>query len=578
MATAGMARAPRARRQRVQNMSNRDSAEPESEEGVDAAPVPVDMAARAGLRAHVARDDEFLLERPEELLARLARATGLCAITSAVIFPEHPGLRARFDAKTERYVNARTGKPADCISIRDRKVLYLHRGGEVEPTGVVPFRKADDLLSVLHALEQLERFRGLTGVQVAQADLDLLTEQIRELGGAVQELRAAPPVLRVVAQDVSPDVEPEAPPVEEVEQPSRPAALPSGRELGLDTHIVAAPDRAAPGPRGAGGPVTWRDRVLAALDLERRDAGALLWLTLFAVVSFGTTLHGARAVGIAPELALVATIGLTGFLWTLLVGLAMSHDPVRKHVAELVFASACVYCSFFTYHEGLTRTEAAAASAERVQHAHSDLLATVYTTHAAELAALKLEAAEVERQKKAEITDGATGTGIKGYGPRAKELAAEAGRLAREAATLAGKLAPLEAVVHVDTAAMTPDQVHQLDLQIWAAAPVDWRAPVAPARELYVTADEKRSPILLPFVAVRSGAPEAMAALVLAIIVDGMMILLGSGIERRKRERLIGRVTRAATRVYSEGKNAAASLRAARQQAAAARYLVVDED
>ncbi len=569
MATAGMARAPRAKRQRVQNMSNRDSAEPESEEGVEAAPLPVDMAARAGLRAHVARDDDFLLERPEELLARLARATGLCAISSAVIFPEHPGLRARFDPKLELYVNSRTGKPADCISIRDRKVLHLHRGGEVEPSSVVPFRKADDLLSVLHALEQLDRFRQQTGVRVAQADLDLLTEQIRELGGAVQELRARPH-LHVVAPVVPLDVEPEAPPVEEVEQPSRPAAL-------SDTVIAAAPDRAAPS-RGSAGPVSLRDRVLAALDLERRDAGALFWLTLFAIVSFGTTLHGARAVGIAPELALVATIGLTGFLWTLLVGLAMSHDPVRKHIAEFVFASACVYCSFFTYHEGLTRTELAAASAERVQHAHSDLLATVYTTHAAELAALKLEAAEVERQKRAEIEDGSTGTGRAGYGPKAKELAAEAGRLAREAATLEGKLAPLEAVVHVDTAGMTADQVHQLDLQVWAAAPVDWRAPVAPARELYVTADEKRSPILLPFVAVRSGAPEAWAALILAAVVDGMMILLGSGIERRKRERLIRRVTLAGTRVYREARDAVASARAARQLEARARYLHPDDE
>lgn len=552
-------------------MTNRDEEladDPQPTEALgedEFAPLPDDMANRAGLRSVKARGDEWLHQRPVEILARLARVTRLCAITDALIFPEHPGLRARWDKAQQRYVSATSGKPVDCISIRDR-LIYLHRQGEPEPTSVVALRKPEDIASLLLLVEELDKFRTLSSVRVAQNDLDLLTAQLEQLGAAVTRLTVVPPLSVPSEGGEDGSTEPlshsrdeEPPPTAPLPPPPPPVVTPAREE-----------------PRRE--PRTWREAIQAGLDLDNRDMGSLLWLSLAGVVSFGTTWHGATALGLRAELAFVGTTFVCGFLWTLLAGLAMKHDPLRKHSAEAVFALICVYCGFFTYYEGLTRDEQLASSTERAERAHSDLVAQVYTTHAAELAALRKEAAEVERQKQAEITDGSTGTGVRGYGPRAKQLAAEAGQLARRAATLEGQLAPLEAVVHQSPAGMTPDDVHLLDVQIWSAAPQDWRSATPPARDVYIDTDRPRSPILLPAHAVSRQEPEAYVALVCAGAIEGMMIWCGMAIERRKRERLIARVTKGATRLQREVKDARASWRAAREAEAKARYHVDPDD
>ena len=547
--------------------------EPEHEhepELVDLPPPPGGhMADKSGWTAHRAHSDEFLHERPVELLARLARATRLCAITDALLFPDHPALRARWSSKLERYVG-HTGRPVDCVAVRDGRVLHLHRGGEAEPTSVVALRKADDLVSLLFALEELERFRALSSVQVAANDLELLHARISDLARAIE-------VRPVVAPTAVPPLVDEQPgPVESSTQSDPRAGAPPDEELSSASSPSVAPLSVLP----SGVPLTLQQRVERGLAelVHRKDVGSLVWLSLAGVVSFGTTWHGATALGLRAELALVGTTFVCGFLWTLLAGLAMDHDKVRKHTAEAVFAAICVYCGFFTYYEGMTAREHAAQSTERAASAHVALVGAVYEQHKGSLEALRKEAAAITKLKDAEIADGSSGSGVKGYGPAAKALALELGEVEREAARVEGQLAPLEAVVHTPIEGLTPDEVLLLAGRIWSAAPEAWRTSSAPERGSYVDLDVPSSPILLPVHAVQGGEPEAYVALVAAAAVEGMMIWCGLAIERRKRERVIKRATLAATRLHREVVDAVASARASRALPGRARYLHVDDE
>jgi hypothetical protein len=566
---------------------NRDEGEAELE-------VPADMAERSGLRASVARSDEHLSQRPEELLARLARVTRLCAISDALIFPESPSLHARWSRDRERWVSRTTGEPVDAIALRDRSI-HFHRGGESEPTAIVPFRKVDDLVQTLLALEELERFRRLSSVQVAQSELDGLTSTVRELAASVESLRVlrseepperdsgergtveptslerAPVALVVLSQvDEQPDEG-----LEELERLERERLS----DLVEDLDLLPRGERTVAHPYvdpllvEAPGARTLPGRLLGALDLERRDVGSLVWLSIAAIVSFGTTWHGAASLGLAPELALTATVFVCGFLWTLLVGLAMTHDPARKLTAELVLASACVYCGFFTYYDGMTRETRSTVAEERAARAHLELVGALYSGHAAELERLRGEAVALDAAKVSEIADGGSSTGRAGYGPEARRLASAAGAARLAAARLEGEIAPLEALVDLPIDGLTPDEVHLRDLALWSAAPPDWRSMPAPSRELYVDVEAPTSPVYLPIRAVRAGEPEAYVALGCALVVEGVMIWCGMAIERRKRERLLPRVTRAGTRIVRELRDARCSLEhATRETRAAPRY------
>lgn len=526
-----------------------------------------DMAGRSGLRDYRATSDEYLEERPEELLARLARVTRLPAITDALVFPDHPSLRARWDRELERWVSRTTGRPVDAIAFRDR-ALHLHRNGESAPSAIVPFRKTEDAVRVLLALEELDRFRALSAVQVAQSDLDALTSQIRELSGAVAELRVLP---RDVPSTSDGAVTVDAPP----EDPGS-GALPTVED------ILPAPPRVEPPPPPQAQPVapprTLRERILARLELEDRDWGSLFWLSFAAVVSSYTTWTGAHNVGLPDELAAVGTLFLCGYLWTLLIGAAMQHDKRRKLIAELAIGAVCIYAGFSFYYEGITGTERATQATTRATEAHEQLVAR-YNAAAGELATAQKEVERLQGDLDGEIERGSAGTGLKGYGTTAKAIAAELRTARSKAAQLEGKLAPVEAVVHEPVAALTPDAVHLLDVRIWSAMPAEWRAAEPPRRDVYVDSTLPTSPILLPLVATRSGEPEALLALGCASAVEGLMIFMGLGLDkRRERRRLIPAVARAVSQVGREGRDAVASLRATRAAEARARYLYSEDE
>jgi len=575
---------------------NRDDPElPELPESVDP---PVDMLERSGLRSYLATSDAELVRRPVELLARLAAVTRLPAITDALIFPAHPALRARWDKRMQRYVSPTSGKPTDCISLRDRQV-HLHARGEPEPTSVVPFGKLEEVVATLFALEELDRFRNLTSVRVAQNDLDSLGEHVRLLTDAIAELRVLPPRASPVDADAtSGTVEREhatgrpgapddlEPPTDELEVPTGPTQVDDSPELVEEptAPVIRRPERSSrelelerrvaelTARREARAPLTLRDRVLLVLDLESRDLGSLAWLSIAGLVSVGTTWHGTTAIGLRPELAVLITVFLCGFLWTLLVGLAMAHDRLRKGSAEALFAIACIYFGFFTYYEGMTHAQRTAAATDLAERAHADLVASVYTSHASELEGLRKTAGSLGALKADEIRDGSTGTGRAGYGPRAKALAQQQTDASLAAALLEGRLGPLEAIVHTPIEGLTPDELHLLDVRIWSVAPAEWRPTEAPARELYVDTSGPSSPILLPLYAIRAGEPEAYAALLCAATVEGMMVWCGMAIERRRKERLIPAMTRAGTRLVREARDALASVGVSRAARARARY------
>lgn len=271
-----------------------------------------------------------------------------------------------------------------------------------------------------------------------------------------------------------------------------------------------------------------RDRVLMGL-LFVLNLGSLL-----------TTVLGARELLPSP-MAEILGFSIQAMLFTMLSGFAGEHAPLRKWLVVTVFASACVYCSFFAYYEQLGRAGDEERLRARAQERHAELVQAVFAEGSNAGERLRREAAALERQAEDEARRGST-TGQSGYGPRAKEMRAAANAAALRAEQHLAIVEPLEPLFAFDAAALAPREVFERDLAAWQAAPAEWRGGFPkPRYEDYVD-EAAQVAFLAPLQRVRQGDAVASVSLALAGAVDGMAILLGTAIERRRRRPVAQRV------------------------------------
>src|SRR5262245_59416855 len=97
----------------------------------------------------------------------------------------------------------------------------------------------------------------------------------------------------------------------------------------------------------------------------------MVLLTGLNVGSALTTVLGARQVLPWP-MSDILGVSVQAILFMMLAGFASQHAPIRKWIVVAVFASACVYCSFFTYYGRLAKTqdESKQMAKALVAHAH----------------------------------------------------------------------------------------------------------------------------------------------------------------------------------------------------------------
>lgn len=259
--------------------------------------------------------------------------------------------------------------------------------------------------------------------------------------------------------------------------------------------------------------------------VNQRDRGLLLALTLLSAGSMGTTLLGAKQILPSP-LAEVVGVSVQAMLFAMLAGFMLDHAPVRKWLAVGVFSVISVYTSFFTYHDELTGTAETGAQLEVALQAHAIVTGTLYTPLRTDCQVLRGEAEALYEAAKREAGGGSV-TGVKGYGPVARKYGREASAKAvdaERACSLANRLQPL---FEIDVEGLTPEDIFKADLTAWQQA--GSKEMPAPSRADYVDLNAQVA-LLTPIHRIAEGQVPAIMALLLALLVDGMGLLLGTAV------------------------------------------------
>lgn len=260
----------------------------------------------------------------------------------------------------------------------------------------------------------------------------------------------------------------------------------------------------------------------------------LLFLLIFLNIgSAWTTVAGAREVLPRP---MSDVIGLTVQLMLLvtLAGFAAKHAPIRKWFVVGVLAVASVYTSFFAYYDRLAGEADANAAYDRAVQAHAAFVSEVYQPTLTAITALDQEARELYALSRKEGRSGLT-TGVVGFGPVARKYAAEASAKEVESARLQADLDRLRDRYEYEVDGLEPEQIYQKDLTAWQLSPDAWKeAAPQPERGTYIDLEQEVK-LITPFHKIRRGEVPAIAALLLALMVDGVAILLGTAIHSRGR-------------------------------------------
>jgi len=260
----------------------------------------------------------------------------------------------------------------------------------------------------------------------------------------------------------------------------------------------------------------------------RTDRTLLFLLVVLNIGSAYTTLLGARQVLPQP---MSDVIGLTvqAMLFLTLAGFAARHAPVRKWLVVGVLAGASVYTSFFTYYDQLAGEANVNEALDQAHVAHAEFIDQVYQPTLTQVTQLNQESAELYDQSRREGTSGHT-TGVVGFGPVAKKYAAEARNKEVESARLQADMDRLQHKYEYDLEGMAPTAIYAADLAAWQISPDAWKdASPMPERATYVDVEQEVK-LLTPYWKVKRGETPALAAILLALLVDGVAILLGTAI------------------------------------------------
>jgi hypothetical protein len=263
-----------------------------------------------------------------------------------------------------------------------------------------------------------------------------------------------------------------------------------------------------------------------------RDRVLLVLLFALNVVSAFTTVVGARMVLPWP-MSDVLGLAVQTMLFLALSGYVAAHAPLRRWLVVGVFSFVSVYTSFFAYYDELAGDALSAGNLDRARQAHARFVDAVWQPQQAEVEALDRKAAQLfglaEREGKGGVTTGRTG-----YGPVARGYAEEARQTEALAAEKRADLERLRPRFEVDAQALSADALYLWDLETWQAAPDPWKAEAPmPARSEWLDLEQEVA-LVTPFAKVGHGEVPALAALLLALMVDGTAILLGTAVQPRR--------------------------------------------
>jgi hypothetical protein len=272
-------------------------------------------------------------------------------------------------------------------------------------------------------------------------------------------------------------------------------------------------------------------------DKVPQDKVLLSALSVLNLGSGYTTIVGAAE--IFPGLVGYVSGGIIQLmLFLLLCGSAAKHAPVRKWLTVGVFSFISVYTSFFAYYEQLTAQDTGKKAFDRAVAANAEVYTEVIAPLKNNVSELEGEIDQLKIRLQKEIEGGEPGY-ERGFGPKAQALKQEIQLKENELAKLKPSVTEFDKKYPSPKQGDLPDEIFKDTIQAVQLIPNQYRpqeyqANLNKLRPKFLDEDTG-IPLLTPYRKVMKGEDSAIAAILLAIGVDGLIILLGTAIEKQKK-------------------------------------------
>jgi hypothetical protein len=292
---------------------------------------------------------------------------------------------------------------------------------------------------------------------------------------------------------------------------------------------------------------------------EERDYLLIFLLAIFNVVSGYTTVKGVKI--LLENWALAAFLG--GFiqlaLFLMLAELMLKTAHLRKWITVILFTFGSVYTSFFTYYTNQASEINTLLANNRAKQAHNKLVADVYTPMNDYLSQLQRDARILRRKANEEADRGLT-TGKEGNGPVAKRFAEKALEKEEEAKLFETTVNELRPKFNYDLKGLQPEEILEKDRDALATVPQRFRNNYEYLKRSNYINSENDVSILTPYLKLNSQDIDekrpAFISLLIATLVDGMSILLGTAITiKRDRRSPVLRFARFVAKIITDIKS-----------------------
>ena len=290
----------------------------------------------------------------------------------------------------------------------------------------------------------------------------------------------------------------------------------------------------------------------------KKDWSLLFALIILNIGSGFTTIYGAAK--IFPQLVGYTTGGAIQILLFLLVsgGSTLKDSPKLKWLVVSAFSIVSVYTSFFAYYDFLTIKKIEKDVVDRATSAHRNLVSEI-------LIPIQRKANELENEIKSYdqlIKDEIEGNRISGQpncGSECIKLKTRQEELKIKLSQIIPVVNTLKPLFQYDIQGKDPQEIFKSDIKALEAVqpkclasepkfvclPDQYIGSLNPQNPKY---DKLRATyfdedlnigLFSPFLKIKRGDTAAIGAAVIAILVDGCIILLGLGVEKRQKARRI---------------------------------------
>ena len=296
-------------------------------------------------------------------------------------------------------------------------------------------------------------------------------------------------------------------------------------------------------------------QVSPTAQKSKRDWPLVGALTILNLGSGFTTVRGASQI-LPSFVAYPMGVTIQGVLFALIARLFLKHAPLIKWVVVGCFSTFSVYTSFFAYYNLLTGETREKARIELANSGHKSLVGEFFTPIQNKVNSLESEIGIINKKIEKE-TQGERGGRPKGCGKVCQQLKEEREIVEVQKAQLEPLVNRLQPLFNYNVEDKSPKEIFQTDLKALSKVGENClpkellsELEITCLPDKYLKALNPQNPeykelkltyidpdlevdFLAPILKVMKGEGSAIASVIMALLIDGCIILLGIGVEIR---------------------------------------------